>query len=486
MRPAVLKRLLSRLLLVSAVAHAVPLLFALIMREGHWLPWLLPAAVAAAIGGWLARQPEVRRSPKDLRRREGFVAVTMSWLVLVLFTSAAFYLTGEFETFADTVFESMSGWTTTGATILDDIEGMSRPVLLMRSVSHWLGGLGIIVLSVAILPGLAVGGMQLFSAEATGLEADKLAPRIAATARRLWSLYVGLTVVLAVLLMLGGVSPFDAVNHAMSTLATGGFSTLNASVAGLDSLYAELLIIVFMFLGGIGFTLHYRAIIRRNPKPLLQSPEVRLYAALMLAAAVIIGISLHAHGIYDHLGDVARYASFQAVSIMTTTGFGTADFDAWPHVARVVLVGLMLIGGCAGSTAGGSKVIRLYVVTKHAILQLHRLVRPRLVAPLKIGDRPVPREATEAVLGFYLLSFAAITGGAIILTALGMDFESGVSAAVAAVNTIGPGLGTVGALQNYADVPAAGKYALSFGMLLGRLEIYTVLVLFTTHFWRRG
>jgi trk system potassium uptake protein len=486
MRPAVLKRILSRLLFVSAAAHTVPLLFALIMREGHWLPWLLPAAVAGAIGGWLARQPEVKRSPRDLRRREGFLAVSMSWLVLVLFTSAAFYLTGEFETIADTVFESMSGWTTTGATILDDIEAMSRPVLLMRSLSHWLGGLGIIVLSVAILPGLAVGGMQLFSAEATGLEADKLAPRIAATARRLWSLYVGLTVVLAVLLMLGGISMWDAINHAMSTLATGGFSTLNASVAGLDSLYAEILILVFMFLGGIGFTLHYRAIIRRNPKPLLQSPEVRLYAALMLAATVIIGISLYTNDIYDRFGDVVRYASFQAVSIMTTTGFGTADFDAWPHVARVVLVGLMLIGGCAGSTAGGSKVIRLYVVSKHAILQLHRLVRPRLVAPLKVGDRPIPREATEAVLGFYLLSFAAITGGAIIVTALGMDFESGVSAAVATVNTIGPGLGTVGAADTFADVPTAGKYALSFGMLLGRLEIYTVLVLFTTHFWRRG
>ena len=486
MRPEVLKRILSRLLLVSAVAHTIPLLFALLAREGHWLPWLFPAALAGALGGWLARQPEVREAPKDLRRREGFLAVTMSWLVLVLFTSAAYLLTGEFETVADTVFESMSGWTTTGATILDDIEGMSRPVLLMRSVSHWLGGLGIIVLSVAILPGLAVGGMQLFSAEATGLEADKLAPRIAATARRLWSLYVGLTAVLIVLLVAGGVSLWHAVNHAMSTLATGGFSTLNRSVGGLDSLYAEIVIIVFMFLGGIGFTLHYRAIIRRNPKPLLQSPEVRLYAALMLAAALIIGVSLYAEGLYDSVGQVIRYAAFQTVSIMTTTGFGTADFDAWPHVARVVLVGLMLIGGCAGSTAGGTKVIRLYVVSKHAILQLHRLVRPRLVAPLKVGDRPVPREATEAVLGFYLLTFAAITGGAIIVTALGMDFESGLSAAISAVNTIGPGLGTVGATQTFYDVPAAGKYALSFGMLLGRLEIYTVLVLFTTHFWRRG
>ncbi len=486
MRPEVLKRILSRLLLISAAAHVVPLLFALLWREGHWLPWLAPAAVAAVSGGWLARRPEVRRSAKDLRRREGFLAVTMSWLVLVLFTSAAFFLTGEFATIADAVFESMSGWTTTGATILDDIEGTSRPVLLMRSVSHWLGGLGIIVLSVAILPGLAVGGMQLFSAEATGLEADKLAPRIAATARRLWSLYVLLTFVLAILLMLGGISTWDAINHAMSTLATGGFSPLDASVGGLESVYAEVLIIVFMFLGGIGFTLHYRAIIRRDPKPLLQSPEVRLYAGLMLAATIIIAVSLYTHGLYERIGDIIRYATFQAVSIMTTTGFGTADFDAWPHVARVVLVGLMLIGGCAGSTSGGSKVIRLYVVTKHAILQLHRLVRPRLVAPLTIGDRPVPRETTEAVLGFYLLSFAAITGGAIVVTALGMDFESGVSAAVSAVSTIGPGLGTVGPADTFADVPAAGKYALSFGMLLGRLEIYTVLVLFTTHFWRRG
>jgi trk system potassium uptake protein len=272
----------------------------------------------------------------------------------------------------------------------------------------------------------------------------------------------------------------------MSTLATGGFSTRDASVAAFDSLYAELVIIVFMYLGGIGFTLHYRAIIRRDPKPLLHSPEVRLYTAIMAAATVIIGVSLYTNEVYDSIGQILRYASFQAVSIMTTTGFGTADFDAWPHVARVVLIGVMLIGGCAGSTSGGSKVIRLYVVSKHAILQLHRLVRPRLVAPLRIGDRPVARETSEAVLGFYLLFFAAIMAGSVTLTALGMDFESGVSAAVSAINTIGPGLGTVGAAQTFSDVPTAGKYALAFGMLLGRLEIYTVLVLFTTHFWRRG
>ena len=356
----------------------------------------------------------------------------------------------------------------------------------MRSISHWLGGLGVLVLTVAILPGLAIGGMQLFSAEATGIETDKLAPRIAATAQRLWTLYVILTALLFVLLVAGGISIWNALNHAMSTLATGGFSPLNDSVAGLHSLYAEILIIVFMFLGGIGFTLHYRAIIRRDPKPLLNSPEVRLYTALMAAATAIIGVSLYTHGNYDTVGEVARYASFQAVSIMTTTGFGTADFEAWPHVARVTLIALMLIGGCAGSTAGGSKVIRLYVVTKHAISQLHRLVRPRLVAPLQIGKRPIARETTEAVLGFYFLAFAAIISGSIVLTALGMDFESGVSAAVSAMNTIGPGLGTVGPDASFSGVPEAGKYALSFGMLLGRLEIYTVLVLLTTHFWRRG
>ncbi|MBT8494034.1 MAG: TrkH family potassium uptake protein, partial [Deltaproteobacteria bacterium] len=419
----------------------------------------------------------------------------LGWVILVAFTAVAFHLSGQFVGFAEAFFESMSGYTTTGATVVSAIESLPESLLFQRSFSHWIGGMGIIVLSVAILPELAIGGMQLFSAESSGFDSDKLAPRIAATAQRLWGLYFGITALETLLLVLGGMNGFDAVNHAMSTIATGGFSTKNTSVAAFDSLYIEMVILVFMFISGISFTLQYRALIQLKPQALLRSPEVRLYGLLTLVAIFFVTLSIYvdppaqADGFgtrIDGFGDAARYSSFQVVSIVTTTGFGTADFSTWTNFSQVLLVGLMIVGGCAGSTAGGSKVVRLYVVMKHAVIQMRRLVRPRLVDALQIGDREVSRETTEGVLGYYLLYFVALFVGSLAMTGLGMDIISGSTASISAMNSIGPGLGTVGAASNFGDIPDAGLYLLSTGMLLGRLEIYTVLVLFTGHFWRRG
>jgi trk system potassium uptake protein TrkH len=302
-------------------------------------------------------------------------------------------------------------------------------------------------------------------------------------------LYLAITVTEALLLWLGKMNLFEAITHAMSTIATGGFSSKNDSIGGFDSLYIELVIVFFMFISGISFTLQYRAIVLGRPKRLLQSPEVRLYVKFILVAIALVTINTYGSGFYDSLATALRYATFQVVSIITTTGFGInpeADFDMWPDFSRVLLVGLMLIGGCAGSTAGGSKVVRLYVVAKHAVVQIRRLVRPRLVETLHIGDREVPRETTEAILGYYLLYFSIITVLGLCLTALGLDFISGTTAAVSAMNSIGPGLGTVGAAESFSSVPDAGLYLLSGGMLLGRLEIYPLLVIFSSHFWRRG
>jgi trk system potassium uptake protein TrkH len=472
----------------TVVAQVVPLLIALLYQEWREVIAFGVAGVLAAMLAYgFANLPAALEAPTDsMRRREGFVAVVLGWMVLVAFTAVAFHVTGAFAGFAEAWFESMSGFTTTGASVVTDIEGLPKSVLFMRSFSHWIGGMGIIVLSVAILPELAVGGLQMFSAEASGLEAEKLAPRIANTARRLWVLYFAITAVQMVLLVVGGMGVFDSVNHSMATIATGGFSTKNSSVASFGSLYIEMVILVFMFVSGISFTLQYRAILGAEPKRLLQSPELKLYCLLTLVVFVLATIDVYAADHYDSLAETARYTSFQTVSIITTTGFGTADFSAWPDFSQLIIVGLMLIGGCAGSTAGGSKVIRLYVVIKHASIQLRRLVRPRLVEPLAIGDREIPRETTEAVLGYYLLYFVSLMIGSMAMTALGMDLVSGSTAAVSALNSIGPGLGSVGAAQNFGNVPDAGLYLLSFGMLLGRLEIYTVLVLFTVHFWRRG
>lgn len=487
MRKGVIYRVISRLLWLSAVTAALPFLCALAYRDGAWLAWLIAAVLAAMMAFAIARTPAALAAPTDsLRRREGFLAVVLGWLVLIFFTAIGFHLTGDFAGFAEAFFESTSAYTTTGATTFapELIDGLPESVLLMRSLGHWVGGMGIIVLSVAILPELSVGGMQLFSAESSGFDSDKLAPRIAATARRLWVLYVAITAALTLLLLAGGMGPFDAVNHSMSTIATGGFSTKGGSIGHYNSLYIELVIIVFMFVSGLNFALQYRAIFERDVSRLIRSPEVRLYAYLMTLAVVFVTLDIWLRGTYDGLGASLRAGSFTTVSIMTTTGFGIADFSLWPHFSQVLLVGVMIIGSCAGSTAGGVKVVRVYVVAKHAFIQLKRLVRPRLVEPLQLGDREVSSETTEAILGYYLLYFAATMIIGLGLTALGLDMVSGATASVSAMNSIGPGLGSVSA--SFMDVPDPGLYLSSLGMLLGRLEIYPVLVLFTVHFWRRG
>ncbi|MBA3391202.1 MAG: TrkH family potassium uptake protein [Deltaproteobacteria bacterium] len=425
-------------------------------------------------------------APRFSAQARGLSRVVLGWLIIVFITAVSYRLSGAFESFAECFFESMSGYTTMGATVANDIEALPTSVLFMRSLSHWIGGMGIIVLTVAILPELAVGGMQLFAAESTGLDAEKLAPRISATARRLWVIYVGITLAETLLLVVAGMSVFDAVNHAMSTIATGGFSTKNASIGAYDSIAIELIVLVFMFLAGISFTLQFRVLANRDARPLLKSPEVRLYTILTLGAIVLLSIDTLARGPFDDVFEALRKASFQAVAIITTTGFGTADFDLWPELSRLVLVLLMFVGGCAGSTAGGFKVVRFYVVMEYAFVQLRRLVRPRLVQPLQLGDRSISRETTEAILGFFLLYFMVLVACSLAMTALGLDIVSGTTASISALNSIGPGLGSVGAAENFDAVPEVGLYVLSFAMLLGRLEIYTVLVLFSRHFWRRG
>ena len=486
MRKAVLLRIINRLLWFTTIMLCVPLTLSAIELERTWYAWFAPAVLSTGLAiasGRLYDPAETKDA--GLRRREGLIAVTISWLVLVLFTAMGYYLTFELDSFSEAFFESMSGFTTTGATVATDIEALPRSMLLMRSVSHWIGGMGIIVLSVAILPELAVGGMQLIDAESSGFESEKLAPRIAGTARRLWGLYFGITLLQSVLLWLGDMTPFDAANHAMSTIATGGFSTKNASIAAFDSVYIEAVTIVFMFISGMSFVLLYSTFIQRRHKKLFSSPEVQLYAAITVVAIVVVTISLLAGGNYVDPVRAFRDAAFSVVSIITTTGFGTADFDVWPPFAQLVLVILMIIGGCAGSTAGGSKVVRMYIIAKHALLQLNRLIRPRIVIPLQLGGRNVSRDAIESVLGFYLLYFAATAGGALFMTASGMDLISGTTATISAMNSIGPGLGTVGPIRNFAHIGDVSLYGLSFCMLLGRLEIYTVLVLFAPRFWRR-
>ena len=441
--------------------------------------FLLSSLAGAGLGGLLvlAFRPEL-----DLGYRDGFAVVVLSWLGLALLGALPYSFSGQMATFADCFFESMSGFTTTGSTILSKVEVLPPSALFWRATTHWLGGMGIIVLSLAILPLLGVGGMQLFQAEMPGPTKDRLAPRIQDTARILWTVYLLFTLVQTLLLMLGGLTFFDAICHAFATLATGGFSTHSASIAQFNSLYVEGVTILFMFLAGVNFTLHHRLLTGRF-NSFWENEEFRLYLKVIVVATLVIMAANLSYGIYDSAGQSLRTALFQVVSIQTTTGFGTADFELWPPVCKFLLVSLMLIGGCAGSTGGGIKVVRVLLFFKYARLQLRNLVHPRAVGAIKLGRLKVPQDVMIAILGFFALYISVLLLATLAVTALGVDIVTGTTAVIATLNNIGPGLNLVGPTTHFGHLPQAAKWILSFCMLAGRLELYTVAVFLSPEFW---
>ena len=485
MNPYVLLAVSAKLLKFCSIVLIVPTLVSFGYKEDIWLAWLAPSFASFLLGIVIAQTPKVKSlQTLAINRKESFLCVVFAWMLLVCFTSIAFFATNHFGSYAHAFFESMSGFTTTGATIFSEIESLPHSILFMRSWSHWIGGMGIIVLSVAILPDLGIGGTHLFSTEATGLDTDKLAPKIANTARRLWGLYFLITFLLTLALIFLDMSIFDAINHSMATIATGGFSTKNQSIYSFNSSSIEWCIGLFMWVSGLSFTLQYRLLFRRQIKSFWKNPEVKLYLLITVLAIGLISLNLLFNNTYERFSEAFRYSAFQVVSVITTTGFGTADFNGWPDFSRLLLVLLMLVGACAGSTAGGSKMIRLLVVIKHTSASIQKTIRPRLIKPVLIAGKKIPPESTNATTGYYLLFFGIIVLLAVSLTWLGMDLVSGTTASISVLNSIGPGLGTVGASENYGHIHSLGLYLLSFGMLLGRLEIYPILVLCSTHFWK--
>lgn len=480
MNIALTLRVLGALLLFLAAALLIPLGCALICHDGTAGAFLLSAAICAAVGGGLFG---TSRSGLDLSIREGFAIVTFGWLTFALFGALPYVISGGIPGYVDAFFEAMSGFTTTGASILTDIEALPPSLLLWRSFTQWLGGMGIIVLSLAILPMLGVGGMQLFKAEVPGPTADRLTPRIQDTAKLLWGVYVLLTIAQTGLLMAGNMSFFDALNHSFTTMATGGFSTRNASVAAFNSAYIDWIITLFMFLAGINFSLHYLAL-RGQVLGFWRNEEFRFYLWLTLGATTLLTL-FNAFGSYDSVSDSLRYSAFQVVSIMTTTGYATADYELWAVFSQYLLVVCMFIGGCAGSTGGGMKVARVLLLFKHAHVQLYRLIHPRAVRLVKLGDRPVDKEVMQAILGFFALYMGIFVVASLVMAALGMDLLSAGTSVITALGNVGPGLGTVGPVDNFAHVPAVGKLVLALCMLLGRLELFTVLVLIIPSFWRK-
>lgn len=474
-------RILGALLLYLSATLLTALPFSFFYADGAAFSFFLSALTTASCGAALFYGCKSR---KDLSLREGFAVVSLGWAFFALFGALPYIFSGAIPSPLDAVFETMSGFTTTGSTILTDIEALPPSILFWRAMTHWLGGMGIIVLSLAILPMLGVGGMQLFKAEVPGPTTDRLKPRIQDTAKLLWGVYLLLTALETLLLMLGGMTFFDAICHAFATLATGGFSTRNASIAAYDSAYIDWVVALFMFLAGINFTLHLQAL-RGRLHDFYRNEEMRFYTAITMITIGLILLFNQLSGTYSNLFDNLRYSAFQVISILTTTGFGTADYELWPVITQYLLVILMFIGGCAGSTGGGMKVARVLLLLKHAQVQMFRLIHPRAVRLVKLGRRPVDNEVLSGVLGFFALYIGVFLLGSLLLAACGMDLVSGGAAVVACLSNIGPGLGSVGPTDNFAHVPGFGKAVLILCMLMGRLELLTVLVLLFPSFWRK-
>ena len=482
--------ILGGLFFFLGVALLLPLIVSLIYDENSWSAFLVTALSTMAGGAflfWFFRPKE------ELRMREAFLIVTLTWFVGSLIGAFPFTLSGTLESYTDAVFETMSGLSTTGATILGGltadgiqnpaIEEIDKSLLFWRSLAHWLGGMGIIVLTLALLPLLGVGGMQLFKAEYSGSTSDKLTPRIRETAFLLWTVYMGMTAVQFLLLWAHpAMDWFEAINHAFSTLATGGFSTQNASVGAFNSVYIDVIITLFMFLAGINFAMHFR-LFTGDHKSFFENREIRFYT--LLTVIFIIGISGGLWLIDNYLiADALRYGSFQVVSILTTTGFGTDDYALWMPFSAFLLFLLFFTGGCGGSTGGGIKMIRLMIIVKNLKREFKQILHPQAVLPVRVGNRVIDSSILKTILGFFVVYFIIFVTGAIIMSFMGYDLVSAMGASIACLGNIGPAWGDFGPTDDYAHVPITGKWVLLILMMIGRLELFTVLVIFTPWFWR--
>ncbi len=469
--------LLGRLLLVLSVALLIPAAVAYFSDGRIELVAFLMSAGVAAVSGIFLERKFVQRQEFSFGRHEAFVLVASAWVVATMVGTLPYVFIKGPGFIVNGIFESVSGFTTTGASILPNVESEPNSILLWRALTQWLGGMGIIVLGIAILPKLAIGGMELLGAEAPGPIKEKLTPRLAQTGKALWGIYILFTGAEVLILTALGLGLFDAVTHSFATMATGGFSTRNASIAAFDSPAVEMTIVLFMLLAGASFALHFHWI-RGRAQPLLRDPEFRVYIGIVAVSALLIASDLLWQGTYEGVGSAVRFALFQASTIVTTTGFATADFDAWPDFSRTLLFVMMFVGGCAGSTGGSVKVVRILIVVQKVAVDLRRMVRPHAMLPLRIGDKAIPEDVVSAVTTFFLLFLVLFTAGGMLLTLMGVDALSAFSASAACLGNIGPGFGAVGPTMNYAALPGLAKLLLALMMIVGRLELYTILVLF--------
>lgn len=469
---------------VFGLMFLAPLAVALIYGESRDAAGFAVATVLTSVTGHLMRRAGGRAAEdavEGMRRVEGLAIVSAAWMLLAWFASLPYLWNGLGP--IDAMFESMSGLTTTGATVLRDFSLYGRGLFFWRSMTQWLGGMGVIALFVAVLPRLAIGGRELFFAEMSGPDDEKVSPQIRRTAALLWRLYAALTAMQAVALWLTGMSWFDAISHSFTTLAAGGFSPHPLSIAGYTNPAAEWVIIVFMFLAGANFALQYRALAQRNFRIVVDDEEMRAYTGVVLIAALVLAIAISRT---TAAGDTIRTALFQALSIMTTTGYASVDFQLWNDQAKAILLGLMFIGGCAGSAGGGPKVVRHVLLARFTLQELRRTLHPRAVLPVKLGGRVVAAPILQGVIVFflfYMLTFAVCSA---IVILLGADLVTGISATAACLGNVGPGFNQVGPMASYADLHPLSRIVLTLAMWIGRLEVITVLVILRPEAWRSG
>jgi len=483
MQPIAIQRILGLLLMLFSFTMLPPVLVSFIYNDGARGAFALGFLVTIVTGLliWLP----VYKSRKELRLRDGFIVVVLFWTVLGMFGALPLMLYEELGlSFTDAVFESISGLTTTGATVITGLDHLPHSILYYRQQLQWLGGMGIIVLAVAILPMLGIGGMQLYRAETPGpMKDSKLTPRITETAKALWYIYLGLTILCAVSFFLAGMNIFDAIVHSFSTIAIGGFSTHDLSMGYFDSTLINIVAMVFMLLAGMNFALHFVAWRNFSIRAYIMDSEVRMYLSLLAVVSLITSLYLYFSGSIPSLSSAIEHGVFQTISIGTTTGYATTGYATWPGLLPLLLLFLSFVGGCAGSTGGGMKVIRFLLLIKQGLRELTRLVHPNAQIPVKVGNKAMPDRVVNAVWGFfsaYVGSFSIIL---LILMATGMDQVTAFSAVAACMNNLGPGMGDV--VAHYGNVNDVAKWVLCFAMLLGRLEIFTLLVLLTPAFWRR-
>ena len=477
----IILQVMGLLLLIEGFFLGISSLVSLYYGQYDLVALVVTTAICFSVG--IILRLLTNKAEKNIGKREGYIIVSLVWVIFSLFGALPFIISGAIPSYTDAFFETISGFTTTGASILNDIESMPHGLLFWRSLTQWLGGMGIIVLSIAILPMFGIGGMQLFVAEVPGPTPDKLHPRIKETAKRLWGIYILFTLTEVILLKLGGMNWFDAVNHSFTTMATGGYSTKQASIAHFNSPFIHYVIIVFMFLAGTNFTLSYFALHFKFGK-VFKNEEFRYYLGFVILFTVAIAFALRYFEGYNPEKSF-RDSLFQVVSIITTTGYATADYLQWMPFVIVMIFALMFFGGSAGSTGGSVKIVRITLLLKNSYQELKRIIHPNAIIPVRINGKSVPPQIISNILAFVVFYMLTTIISTVVISALGYDLETSLGAVAATLGNIGPGIGRVGPIENYAHIPVFGKWFLSFLMLIGRLELFTVLVLFSPSFWKK-